>query len=233
MAVSFGPHITIDGGGTRSGWNGPRYERVVARLLHDILHSDTGRAILAEITRSLTICPNPGDVANARPHNQTAATRRGQMVRGCRNGIGLRSAAGELLYGAGIGSNVTIEFTPADYGPPSPTNMLPPDTVLVHELSHAVRQMAGILDCYYMGDDFLTIEEFFAILVGNIFQSELRRTALTPNHSPAGPMARESDYMRGRGRVGLVDRMAREQPRFTRRLAQVRGATFNPFLDYY
>ena len=233
MALSFGRTITIDGGRSSSGWNGPRYERVVANLLHDVFRTDTGRAIRSEITRSLTIRPNPGGPANARPHNQTAATRHGQMVRNCRNGFGLHDARGNLLYGAGIGTNVTIEFTPADYGPPTSSNFLTPDSVLVHELAHAVRQMAGVLDCDFMADDFDTIEEFFAILVANIFRSELGRTALCPNHNPSGPMAHQSDFMRGRGRVGLVDRMVRQQPRFTRNLSRVRGATFNPFLDYY
>lgn len=232
MTLQFDRNITIDGGESSSGWNAGRYEHIVAAVLRDVFQSDTGRAVRAEITRRLTISPTLGDPANARPNNLTAATRQGSMVRDGR-GFGLRNAAGDILYGTGRGDNVTIQFTPADHGPPSPANFLTADAVLVHELTHGVRQMAGVMDCTYMGDDFNTIEEFFAILVGNIFRSERGRTALCPNHNPAGPMARESDYMRGRGRVGLVDRMARQQPRFTRNLSQVRNATFNPFLDYY
>lgn len=233
MTLRFDQNITIDGGTSSSEWNAGRYQRVVAGLLRSVLQSDTGRAIRLEITRPLTIRTRTLDRAVTWSTDPIAATRQGRMVRHGHNGFGYLTASGTVPRGTGLGSGAVIDFIPADHGPPSPTNFLSPDAVLVHELTHAVRIMAGVQHNNRMGDGFDTIEEFFAILVGNIYRSELGRTALCPNHNPTGPLAHERDYLRGRGRLGLVDQMAREQPRFTRNLSRVRGASFNPFLDYY
>jgi hypothetical protein len=58
-----------------------------------------------------------------------------------------------------------------------------PDNVLVHELVHALRYMRGVLNMVPTLDkEYDNEEEFFAILVANIYMSETGRTLFLASH---------------------------------------------------
>jgi hypothetical protein len=84
--------------------------------------------------------------------------------------------------GSGHGSDTVIWFTPQDY---IKTDTLPggrPDEVLLHEMVHALRMEMGLNLCLGMDDGFDTVEEFYAILIANIYRSECGYQTLRANH---------------------------------------------------
>lgn len=93
------------------------------------------------------------------------------------------------VKGTGLGSDVSIWYTPAQWHEASSTcttGLCGPgsarDEVLLHEVFHGLRIMLGKIDSVPMGDSFNTQEEFFAILVTNVYQAEMGRP-LRANHS--------------------------------------------------
>jgi hypothetical protein len=92
------------------------------------------------------------------------------------------------VYGTGLGSDVTIQYTPAQWREAASTctkGLCGPgsarDEVLLHEVFHGLRVMMGKLLSVPMGDGYNTQEEFFAILVTNVYQAEMGRP-LRGNH---------------------------------------------------
>jgi hypothetical protein len=85
--------------------------------------------------------------------------------------------------GTGKGSDTVIWFTPQDY---IKTDSLPggrPDEVLLHEMVHALRMEMGLNLCLATGDNFDTVEEFYAILIANIYRSECGYPTLRAHHN--------------------------------------------------
>jgi hypothetical protein len=100
-----------------------------------------------------------------------------------------------LFRGTGRGADVDIHYSPEDHAPRCLGGGVAQgacrmggddetaDAVLVHELVHAIRMMYGRLlrvptfDQLYDND-----EEFFAVLVANIYMSEKGKTRLRANH---------------------------------------------------
>lgn len=131
--------------------------------------------------------------------------------------------------GSGHGSDTAIWFTPQDY---IKTCSLPggrPDEVLLHEMVHALRMELGLNMCLAMDDDFDTVEEFYAILIANIYRSECGYRDLRANHNGkqmlAAPLTDDSRfYARWKDKV---DTLCREMSPLCNVLATVPCA-FNP-----
>lgn len=124
------------------------------------------------------------------------------------------------------------------------------DEMLLHELAHALRHAAGKHRkcerngvCRMTGAlaSFKDREEFFAVLVENVYRSDQSRDGgrihLRKSHADTGPMQPElADSFRfftaGHRVYQMIAGYAEEHPVFTRHLAAV-PARFNPFAAYF
>ena len=208
-------------------------------LLRTIEKYETGKAVYEAISRSskMVSIVSPLNVrvdnAKAEPVNHANATRQGRHVRKC-DTVDPRKP---LIRGTGKGSDVTVEFIPgpwptfrSGYTGCRPRGCKPGrslDELLFHELVHAARIVHGKTLCLKMGGKYDTEEEFFAILVTNIFLSEKGRQGLRADHHSYEKMkdpARRAFY---RTHERLLQKFRHQQPRFVRRLSQVKTG-YNP-----
>jgi hypothetical protein len=84
--------------------------------------------------------------------------------------------------GTGAGSNVCIYFTAEDHLKDLMAPGGRPDEILLHELVHALRMTRGLFFCTYLLEDYDSVEEFYAILIANIYRSECGKASLRANH---------------------------------------------------
>jgi hypothetical protein len=166
--------------------------------LEQIARRRTGRALLRAIGsfgREVVIQPwpdkdNPGaNTGTESVADAQSATPTGQQLLTCNRGNAGKPILqdGKPLMGTGGGSRSVIRFSPEVSeqirGPGNDA-----DEVLLHELAHAYRMSQGLHRCERMGDsydageDWDSIEEFFAILIANIYRSECRRQGLRADH---------------------------------------------------
>jgi len=100
-----------------------------------------------------------------------------------------------LVTGTGRGCDVDIHYSPENSLPRCDFSGPPmgrcryggsddaPDVTLVHEMVHALRMMRGQLVCMPTWDKgYDNEEEFFAVLVANIYMSEKGKTRMRANH---------------------------------------------------
>ena len=253
MPRQFGSNILIDG---RSFQDAPRvlkYETAVHRQLLCVLGFDAGRDVINEVwtkPRRLQIRPwrNRRQVnAEAAALDGRAATMPFRPVRSGRDGHH-DPAWG---HGTGRGSHVRLSYSPWNWGddvydwdPIARNNFafmtgsMPPDPgddageVLLHEFVHALRAMSGREIGLPMGRGFDTQEEFFAILVTNIYTSERgRHRQLRADHMST-PLITPRDWRTDREFQALIRAVRTSHPSLVHRLARVR-ADFNPFADRY
>ncbi|HVS40164.1 MAG TPA: M91 family zinc metallopeptidase [Gemmataceae bacterium] len=179
-------NIVIDDSGSFDS----SYATEVAALLATLRKSWTGWAALRAVydrrknkrkeDQELRIVPftakdrkeNPTAAAFAAAKNWTNATARYSAGYQC-GGVDDPATPRDDRYdvtgvqGTGVGSSSFIHFNPRDGKRP--------DCTLLHELVHAVRQMAGASDCVPM-ENFLrnydTEEEFYSDVVTNTYLSE-------------------------------------------------------------
>jgi hypothetical protein len=189
--VYFG--VIIDGTGTKQYATPARYEHAVLTQLRRIHHSKTGRALFREFRAHHTLQIIPFEERD--PHDQLIfnayaiakdpqhATRAGQPERSGSNGQVLPDALGNPVIGDGTGSDSDIKFTPGMFtrfcrhqkARRLPRSGAQPDEVLFHEMVHSTREMLGIFDPLPFRFGYDTEEEFFAILLANIYASETGR----------------------------------------------------------
>jgi hypothetical protein len=101
-----------------------------------------------------------------------------------------------LVRGTGRGTDVDIHFSPENHAPRCMTNGMPnlgrchyqgddegPDAVLLHEMLHAVRMTYGqSLQAPTWDKDYDNEEEFFAVLVANIYMAETGKARMRASH---------------------------------------------------
>jgi hypothetical protein len=133
----------------------------------------TGKSLLIEHARRTTD-------GQAVPKSWKDATPKGKKAIDPTPGDGHDPTGG--VRGTGLGSDATIQYTPKqwrDAAATCTTGLCGPgsarDEVLLHEMFHGLRVMLGKLDSIPMGDGYNTQEEFFAILVTNVYQAEMGR----------------------------------------------------------
>jgi hypothetical protein len=114
-----------------------------------------------------------------------------------------------------------------------------PDEVLFHEMVHSARVMHGIKSAQPLKHGYDTEEEFYAILVANIYASETGRSIdLREDHQKFDPLRanKNESFLPAKDRTDyrftLIDKMARQQPQFSRQLGSI-STPFNPVLRYY
>jgi hypothetical protein len=140
------------------------YESEVAALLDGPIHgSQTGRVLLDEITQ--------------RSHKDVMISMSALLD------FNASTTAGSAAFQAsafipGAGAPATIGFNPRTWNGPDtnagldPSSLISPDSVLLHELLHALRQIQGLWLPTRMGNHFDNQEEFLAIMVANLYLSE-------------------------------------------------------------
>ena len=236
MSVTFGSRITIDGSLNAAvaaapnlpakykrqlpvPWSPERYENAIVSLLQRLQGSRVGGAVLSQMTRPLTIRPFIWTPANAlaMPLTRLHATEFDRSTH-C-------SAGQPEVHGTGHGTTVTIWITPA--------NRRVPDATLLHEMVHALRMMRGVLTCLSYGADFDREEEYFAILITNIFQSELGRTLMRLNHDSDNWQVVSSPWEEFRIDPFLLTAFGIQHSDLATEIGRAKKATFNPFNPAY
>jgi hypothetical protein len=181
MSRYWGQNIVIDGSWYNSrGANGvtrpapiaapgvgnnvvDSYEYQVQEVLRRIANGSTvGKLVISLINqspRSLRIVP-----VGVNQFGQTKARPVACFPHGC----------------AGGATDSVIWFEPSGWGnaPTSgidPGRHVRPEDVLLHEMFHALREMRGLFSSAPMGDGFDYVEEYYAILVANMYVSEVGR----------------------------------------------------------
>jgi Effector protein len=244
-------HVTIDGTGTTHYKTVAEYERAVLRDLRRIHHSHTGHAIFHEFVNRthhlMKIVPYEETPLNAyaKALDLRRATPKGEVER---DGYGkpILDAAGKPITGLGGGSDAEVHFTPSiwvDYcnkqkkGHKSGAQ---PDEILFHEMTHATREMRGLLNTLPLGFLYDTEEEFFAILLANIYASETGRPIdirsdhhgflhlTTDTDATFLPKKDMTDY-----RYRLVAKLVHQEPRMAHELGRLKHIPFNPIRRYF
>jgi hypothetical protein len=217
----------------------------------------TGKKV-AIVPERQPMMPDKSDAnAHADPTNPQAATRPGGTPEG-------RTNPGS---GVGGGSDVVLAFVAQDWETPSPNASLrAADETLLHELVHALRQTLGIEDSIPLDAPFAVLqkgsgsvsqlmsgsagqttkysqiyneyEEFVAIVITNIYRSELERAGLRRDHLGKNGKDAELTYPLTNSRNFLtvwraqLGRMCREMPRVCDKLAEI-DCAFNPIFELY
>ena len=244
-------HVTIDGTGTKSYATTSLYEHAVLHLLHRIHHSHTGQAVFHEFQyRShhlMKIVPLENVFnAFAGPTDMLHATQKGQVERSGADGHVLLDGLGKPIVGKGGGSDSVVSFTPLTFSKycnqqkNGHKSGAQPDEVLFHEMVHATRQMRGILNPLPLGFLYDTEEEFFAILLANIYASETGRPVdIRSDHHGFEHLTSDTDAKflpkqdMADYRYRLVSKLVHEEPKLAHELNRLRHVPFNPIRRYY
>jgi hypothetical protein len=209
----------------------------------------SSKAVLNELRdsgRKVLLVPAQRGEASAEPvisiewparakSNWPAATREGAPPLYCADGsVDGRDKTGTPMVrdgppGTGSGSDVVIHITPLDHVLSLAIPGDWPDEVLLHECVHALRMQKGKNLCLGLDEGYDTVEEFYAILIANIYRSECRRRELRAHHGPKvplrAPLTNEGAfYARWKAEI---DQLVKEMPQLCKALAAVRCA-FNP-----
>lgn len=188
-------------------WNPDRYEAVIKRLLGDLHLSGVGGAVLARLKLRLTIRPYIWTPANALARPQSGPDSLEENALG---GIG-----------TGKGSPATIWITPA--------NRRFPDATLLHEMVHAMQMMEGSNTLDEYGNNFDREGEYHAILVTNIFMSELGRKFIRLDHRPDSWVAQSKPWDQFRVDPFIITTFSMRHSTLALDIGRVKKAMFNPF----
>jgi hypothetical protein len=139
------------------------------------------------------------------------------------------------VIGTGTGSDTEIRFSPDTFAAPgAPTGPgAKPDEILLHEMVHGLRQMAGraVFEEVAGNPGMDNYEEFAAIVISNVYRSELGITQLRKDHTGfaplSGPEATVATF-KTTYQSYLLD-MGVEQPQLCQNLRRV-ACVFNPFV---
>jgi hypothetical protein len=113
------------------------------------------------------------------------------------------------------------------------------DEILLHEMVHGLRQIRGTTDSHTPADspNMDTVEEFMAIVVSNVYRSELKRPGLRADHHgfSALPAAQENPSVflsragkSGESNLSRMKQFKKDNPDFFEDLKKS-PASFNPF----
>ena len=239
-------------------WSYRGYQDSIVWHLQKIEESAVGRIIIGALQRQTLIVPRviADGNARARPVSSTALGFRSDDAPistglderdGTMENVAINENAvnefrhtilGVLARGTGDGADVVIEFTPGFYfrgnALAQQTAMFGRATeILLHELVHAMMYSRGLNDPRMLaGDAGTTYEnraEFNAIMVTNMYRSELSRTAaLRASHEldTFDRMTAPSNFYT-RHQVHVAE-FCRKVPQVARDLAANAAAWFNP-----
>jgi hypothetical protein len=222
--------VVISGDDLPVGQSEIAYFNAVEADLNAIRQSATGRAILFKIQAHGTILIQPYTDEYAR-----------KMVNGSKCNA---TSEDMLLRPSNSGRVVQVRHSPKIYARGSPCSKGPgrfPDMVLLHELVHAGRtlgldyknvRLSGPLAGYE------NEEEFFAVLVENIYISETGRitSGLRADHSDTARLVAPDDdpamFLSVPDNFSLVEKYCNQHPTVAPMIAEAK-TEFNPIRLYY
>jgi hypothetical protein len=208
-----------------------KYISDVRSALAEILRSRTGQCLAASLryhvthlaAKPITIMPYEGNDFNAEEDT-------------------------DVLGDSQTSLKSTVLFTAATLKGGCPncgTAATLPHEILVHELVHSLRRVSGHPQKHMLAknsalEHYTTDEEFLAILVTNIFISDItnhHKTGLRNNHEGHLPLDPElvgsfRFFLLGTKAFNIIAKFCEENSGFTRMLAGVM-ARFNPVAAYY
>ena len=223
-------------------WSGDDYETGTLNALIKIEGTDVGRILLESI--AYHIRHNPGNVLNGilevRPYAE-----------GDCNG----STAPETTTKRGRLIKPVVHFWPKAYTKggacskylddhKDETGGILPDETLFHEFVHAFRMASGMATVAPIVKggllNYQDEEEFIAVLVTNIYltdpsnkaHSNLRRDHISFKRLESDVTESFTFFRSSVSTYRLVDKFCRENPAFTKNLAEVK-ASFNPIAAFY
>ena len=153
------------------------------------------------------------------------------------------------MKGDGGGSDVVVNFTPGMWVKSDVTaafgaaNAAGPgvskEEILLHEMIHGMRQMSGTARCAAVPDNpgMDTVEEFMAIVISNVYHSELHLPGLRADHKGFLPLSPDladphkfvdKDKDKATSNYQRLQQLKREHPTLCDNLKRVQ-ANFNPF----
>jgi hypothetical protein len=205
--------------GTRRGKLASMYITSVANLLHKIGKYNTGWLVLDAVRGSrkrLTI-------RSASPLLTSIEANPSDKPHKFKDGTNTHCA---------VPADSVLDFEPApwlDATTIDPQGNFKSDDVLVHELVHEARQMRGMHCREPMGDGFETKEEFYAVVIANIYRSEKSPSnALRADYSLVWRTLTLSDDDFHTKYILEIQQLKVEMPRLFTGLSQVK-AGWNPF----
>ena len=218
------------------------YERNVVGALDTIQLNRVGSAVFTGLTRSLTIRPYTGTRPNgtasavSTPASGVLDHRRYR----CDNAAPITNNGNPARYTTGGGTGSVIRFSPsqwmtsgvADSRRVSIAAAGRTDEVLFHETTHAIHQMAGQMNCSDAPPGFDTKDEFWAILLTNIYCSAWNRPLRRDHHGHTTISLTAARELFGRYST-MIDWMCVGMPAVTRAIARIDWIAFNPVRDSY
>jgi hypothetical protein len=246
---NFGDNIVIDG-----GTNGTAYEQTTLSILTQLLGFRTGNALIKEIwsinERGARISPWTDAQVNAdvNPVSWSDGTLGMEPI---------RRSNGQAVggFGSGRGSDALVRFSPHNWqdscsyrGTGGQTTNLGPvvapgvdrNSVLLHELVHAVRFMRGVFrrraipiarpgNFGNVPASFGDEEELIAVVVTNIYASE-RGLPLRQEHSASTTPLSNMHFWREPTITGVLREFMRASPRLAAAMAAIQ-TDFNPIRE--
>lgn len=160
-------------------------EAKVVNILKVVASYDTGKAVLEGLAKSgKAITIKNGIDGFAKPLNPEKGTLQGEDRRQCEIDAGKKPSGQK---GKGGGTDVDVLYMPNNLECSGGTKCAgnKADEVLLHELTHALRYAAGVSVCRLMTGKYKSYsneEEFYAIVISNIYLSEKGSTELRADH---------------------------------------------------
>jgi outer membrane protein OmpA-like peptidoglycan-associated protein len=215
-----------------SGIGVDEYLSDVDAALQQISHAATGRAILSAVRASGWVLIGPHTGEDAARDGYCNAADEGDMHEV------------KLMRNSTSTSMLNVHFTPEIYGATSPCSKGPakqPDSVLLHELVHAGRHLSRVFKKRPLPralDGYEDQEEFFAILVQDIYLSESGRKTLDGRNNLRGAHDNKTTedgdpkaFLCDPAKYDLVKQYWDESPNVAPLIAQV-DTDFNPIQLY-
>ncbi|MEZ6063850.1 MAG: M91 family zinc metallopeptidase [Planctomycetaceae bacterium] len=230
MATKYDTNITIDGSISNAqsaappmpssftlslpaSWDAAKYEKVIVANLDSLRKSVAANAVLKQLKRQLTIRPWIWTPANA----AAIPTNLADAVDDDDNTCG--------VAGTGHGSDSTVWITPK--------NRKIPDATLLHESVHAFRHMEGAKTCRKYEAKFDKEEEYFAILITNVFMSEKKRKLIRIDHRGNSWVDNKSPWDQFRVDPFLIMSFEMQHSSLSLAVGKAKEAEFNPFSPHF
>ncbi len=201
--------------------------------------TDTPEQAIEKLKKNFNATAGATDSRNATP--------KGKEVLYC-GGPNQNQQIGDFK-GTGTGSDTLVKFTPdmwvtsdvaAAFGASSSTGPgVGKDEILLHEMVHGMRQMKGTMQCAATPDNpaLDTVEEFMAIVISNVYRSELNLGGLRADHWGFKPLSADltdaqkfidKDKEKVTSNYKRLLQLKQEHPELCNDLKRV-PAAFNPF----
>jgi hypothetical protein len=223
--------------------SGDAYIDRVIEELEFIDKPGVGRVVLEALPKDKALLITRGSNKSTLGFTEASDQKRA-LAPGARIGDG-------LIEGIGGGSSTRILFDPGgsdvlscmSKNADSPCVGTEPPYILVHEMVHAMRQMEGkwnpgiIVHFPAKEQAYDNAEEFYAILVANIYMSQQGETQFVRDHAAASrPLRPEWSTSKGFLSDGLNAGVVKkfcdmEEPDFARKIGLL-AAAFNPIAAY-